>query len=270
MTNQDYHNDPSQWGDSQYISLKDIVDEYMNGVSPDDPTYNVGRSTIRRKARNAIKMYNFSTVREITSLEIDLSSSLTITLPLDYSDYYRISWVDPDGKIYPMAKNDRLSVAKGILQDHNFKFIYDHEGEFLKATGTSPSVNSIVNHTSNINTDRGQAFINGDFNIDKEAGIIRFGSSAKEKVVVLEYISDGLFNKDDSKVKINAMAFEAVNDRIYFKLIERNRQVPQSEKDRARRAWKVSDSLLTSMLNPVRLEDVLQVEKSKTRQVKQV
>lgn len=268
-TNEDYYNDPSQWGESQYISLKDIVDAYIGGLVPGDATFNMSRSMVRRKARNAIKMYNFSVAKELTSLEMDLSSSLQVTLPLDYADYHKISWVDSGGNKYEMARNENLSIAQGILQDHNYQFIYDHSGALLTTAGSRPSVADVISTLATINTDRSKIFIDGDFNIDKDAGIIQFGSSAKEKTIVLDYVSDGLYNKEDADIKITGHAFEAINDRIYFKLIERNLEVPQSEKDRARRALKISENKLMSMLNPVRIEDFMQVEKAKSRQVKQ-
>ena len=269
-TNEEYYSDPSQWGESQYMSLKSIVDDYMNGLTPNDPTYNATRSMVRKKALNAIKDYSFSVAREIISLELDISTSLQVTLPLDYKDYCSISWVDSKGIKYPMAKNNRLSVAQGILQDNDYQFIYDNTGAFLTAAGRRPSADDSHELLSGRHTDRGQTFVNGSFNIDKEAGIIQFDSTALSKTIALDYISDGVYNKEDSEIKISAKCFEAINDRIYFKLIERDMFVPQSEKDRARRAMKVSENKLAGLLNPVRLEDVLQVLKSRTRQVKQV
>lgn len=270
ITNQDYYDDPSIWGDSQYTSLKDIVAEYMDGLLPDDKTYDIPKRNVIKQARNAIKLYKRSAVRELTALELDLSSSLQVTLPLDYADYWRISWVTEQGKLFPMAKNERLSIAKSILQDDEFKFIYDDTGEYITAQGKTPSVDDTVIALSNFNFDLGQDFANGDFNIDKEAGVIQFGSKAKERTIVLEYISDGLYNKADADIKINSIAVEAINNYIYFHLIRRFDKVPQSEKDRARRDWKISERVMNSLMNPIRLEDVLQVAKSRSRWVKQI
>lgn len=268
-TNQEYYENSQLWGESQYISLKEIVDEYIDGLLPSDLTYNVPRRNILKKARNAIKLYKSSAVKELTALEMDLSNTLTITLPIDYMDYYRISWVSEDGKIYPMAQNDRLSVAKGILQDDEYFFLYDDDGNYITAKGSGPSIDDVMEATSGYSVDMGQVYENGDFNIDKEAGVIQFGSSAKEKTIVLEYVSDGVYNKQDSEVKINKLSAQAINDYIYFYLIKRMNGVPQSEKTRARRDWKVSERVMNSLLNPVRLEDVLQVNKSKSRWIKQ-
>jgi len=251
------------------IIKREIVNEYMDGLLPDDPTYNIPKRFVIKKARNAIKLYKTSTIRDFTVLELDLSSTLQITLPLDYFDYYRISWVDDDGKLFPMARNNRLSIAKGIIQDHEYKFIYDESGNYITAQGTSPSVDSTVEAYSNFNFDRGQYFENGDFNIDKDAGIIKFGSDAQEKTIVLEYISDGVYNKTDANIKIDKVATQTINDYIYFYLIKRQDKISQSEKTRARRDWKVSERKMKAAISPIRLEDVLQVDRSKSRWVKQ-
>ena len=52
-------------------------------------------------------------------------------------------------------------------------------------------------------------------------------------------------------------------------LIKRNVKVAQSEKVRARRDFLVSRRVLDGLLNPVREEDFLQTNKSRSRQVKQ-
>ena len=203
MENQLYYNDSSTRGSGQYMALKEIVENYMDNLEPDDPTYNVGRGRVLKRARDAIKEFNFSAVKEYKTIELALSSTLQISLPQDYVDYFKISWVDDQGKKYPMAINKRLSIAKSQLQDHTFAFIYDDTGELIYASGTSANPNVVANPESGYNVDLGQVYENGSFNINREDGYIQFDSTAFTKTIILEYITDGLTNIDDANIQHN-------------------------------------------------------------------
>ena len=171
MENQEYYNDPSNWGSGQYMSLKEIVENYMSNLDPDDPTFNVSRSRILKRAKNAIKEFNFSTVKNYKSIELALSSTLQIPLPQDFVDYHKISWVDGQGNKYPMTVNDKISVAKSPLQDNTYEFIYDDTGELIYASGTSPDFEVEELLYSGKNIDLSQAHENGSFKINKEDAI---------------------------------------------------------------------------------------------------
>ena len=132
-TIQEYNEDFRSWGLGQWVSLKDIVDEYINGLTEADITYSTKRGIIVKKAKHAIRELKFSTLKEYLDVEIDLSSTLQVALPRDYVDYGLISWVDEIGNLYPLAQNPRISIAKGILQDSDYQYIYDNNGEKFEA-----------------------------------------------------------------------------------------------------------------------------------------
>ena len=43
------------------------------------------------------------------------------------------------------------------------------------------------------NKDNSKTFPNGRFKVDRSVGVIQFNSTAQSKTIVLEYISDGLY-----------------------------------------------------------------------------
>ena len=63
MSSQDYCSDESLWGKGMYTSLRTIVEEYMAGLGPDNYTYDVERRRVLRQARNAIKQFNYSNLK---------------------------------------------------------------------------------------------------------------------------------------------------------------------------------------------------------------
>ena len=270
MASQDYCSNDSLWGKGMYTSLRDIVEEYMANMGPDDYTYDVERRRVVRQARNAIKEFNYSNLRNYISIELTLTNSLQVTLPQDYVDYYKISWVDEDGNTYPMVQNGRMSLGVAALQDHEYNFLCDSDGYWLNVEGTSPTIDDDPPvYSSGWNVDRSEIYENGYFNIDKIGGVIKFGSDAKEKTVLLEYITDGQTDKEDSAIKVHKYAADAINHFIYFRLIERDRNVIATEKRSARKALNIAKRKMDNMMNPVREEDILQIVRARSRWVKQ-
>lgn len=270
MLSQDYCSDSSLWGKGMYISLRYIVEEYMAGLEPDDYTYDVERRRVLRQARNAIKEFNYSNLKNYISIELTLNNSLQVTLPQDYVDYYKISWVDEDGNTYPMVQNGRMSLGVAALQDHDFNFICDSDGYWINVEGTSPTIDDPAPlYSSGFNTDRSMIFENGYFNIDKIGGVIKFGSDAFERTILLEYITDGQTDKEDSEIKVHKYAENAIDEFIYFRLIQRRINVPDREKNRARKSLNIAKRKMNNMMNPIREEDILQIVRARSRWVKQ-
>lgn len=270
MENQEYCSSPSLWGKGMYTSLKEIVDGYMGNLLEDDYTYNVERRHVRKQAREGIKEFNFSSVKNFQRIELDLNKSLQVVLPPDYVDYYKISWIDDDGTVYPMVQNERLNLGMSVLQDNDYNFICDSNGKWITVDGTWPKYEdeNENNNKNGFNVDRSMIFDNGFFKIDTHTGVIRFGSDAKEKKILLEYITDGYSGMNDSQIKIHKYASKAIDEFIYFELISRRINVPDREKRRARKSLNIAIRKMNNRMNPVREEDILQLLKAKSRWVK--
>jgi len=271
MANQEYCSTPSLWGKGMYISLSEIVKSYMDNLQEDNYTYNVSRRFVAKQARNGIKEFNFSSVKAFRRVELELNKSLQVVLPPDFVDYYKISWIDEDGETYPMVQNSRLNLGSAVLQDDSYNFICDSNGHWITVDGTWPVIGDEgKEHSNGFNVDRSRIFENGFFNVDTDAGVIRFGSEAKEKKILLEYITDGTSGLKDSEIKIHKYASNAIDEFIYFKLIERRINLPDREKSRARKALNIAVRKMKNRLNPVREEDIYQLLRAKSRWIKQV
>jgi hypothetical protein len=61
----------------------------------------------------------------------------------------------------------------------------------------------VVGARFGLNTETANA--NPTFTVDKKAGVINFSSSMKGQLCVLEYVSDGMENGDDSQVSVNKL-----------------------------------------------------------------
>lgn len=288
MSSFDYYNDPSQHGDYQYVTLNDLINDYMMSRDADDYTSTVSRYKVLYQAKRGLRELYYDVLREVRAIEMDLSPMLTVILPPDFVNYVRISWVGDDGQLHPMAMDNKMSIAQIYLQDNNYNLLFDNDGCVLQddvlPAGASAVDDSESSTSSNYscynvcydgflpNKDNSLVFTNGKFRLDSSAGLIQFGSDAKGKSIVLEYISDGLFTgcegQPEAQIRIHKFAESALLDFIFYQLIKNRRNVPANEKYRARKEYYNSRRIAKRRINALKFSDIKQVFKGDSKWIK--
>ena len=223
------------WGSYQYVSLSDIVNNFMlMYVGNDKLVNNVDRYTILFHAKRSIQELNYDALRNIKVLELQLGTELKMIMPPDYVSYVRMSMLI-NGVLIPLVENRTVMSATAYLQDNNLDIVFDSNGEIV--TGTSKLdilrgdnmlytgggiynnqmgyccdgqwyFNYSIGSRYGMNTE--DANMNPKFTINKESGVIDFSSGVENAFIVLEYISDGMENGDSTKISINKLAEEYV------------------------------------------------------------
>lgn len=249
MTDQEYHENEEVHGKGQYVSLKDIIDAMLLESSDDDSYLkNVKRSKIIMHAKQAIREVTRQAANDVLAIEVTVPDSLYWVLPEDYTDYVRVSVVVPDGdtfRLQPLDINNNINVAKGYLQDHNAEIVYDDLGEII----TTDAMNGYSRpyktykfttcYQPGVNTSKFSQF--GEFKIDERRGCILFSSDLADKEIVLEYVSDGLQAElKEEEITVHKYLRMTIENWVYFACIERKRNVPANEKQRALLRYKTT------------------------------
>lgn len=288
FTNLDaYYDDSAQFGQYQYNTLKNIVNNFMYSQDNDSYASNVGRNRVVYHAKRAVQELYFDVVNEIIAIEQELAPSLIMTLPHDYISYVRISWVDDCGKLHPLAVDNSYNLAQAYLQDNDFNLLFDDQGDILKGSHVQDLVGCRPNFPQAFvedgiaslvypyyfesgpwNTNLSKIFTDGSYRIDKERGVIQFSSDVDGRNIVLEYLSDGLFQREDSEIRIHKFAEEAIYSYAYWMLIRMRRNVPQNEKQAARRDYFNFRRIAKRRIQPLRYEEVRQVLKGSSKNIK--
>ena len=223
------------WGSYQYVSLSDIVNNFiLMYVGNDKLVNNVDRYTILFHAKRSIQELNYDALRNIKVLELQLGTELKMIMPPDYVSYVRMSMLI-NGVLIPLVENRTVMSATAYLQDNNLDIVFDSNGEIV--TGTSKLdilrgdnmlytgggiynnqmgyccdgqwyFNYSIGSRYGMNTE--DANMNPKLTINKESGVIDFSSGVENAFIVLEYISDGMENGDSTKITINKLAEEYV------------------------------------------------------------
>jgi len=283
----------ANWGSYQYVTLADIVNNFMlMYVGNDKLVNNVDRYNVLFHAKRAVQELNYDALRNIKVIEFKLGDDLKMVMPPDYVNYVRISMLH-EGVLFPLVENRTPMSASAYLQDNNLDILFDIDGEII--TGTSRL--DILRQEKRLYTGMGpyhghygyywdgdwyfgynfgkrfglnteEANVNPKFYINKAAGVIDFSTGVENKTIVFEYISDGMENGDDSLITINKLAEEYLYAYIKWALLNNKFGIQEYIVNRVRRektATLRNAKIRMSNLHPARLLMSLRV---KDKQIK--
>lgn len=239
----------ANWGSFQYVSLYDIVNNFMLIYSGNhNLVNNEERFKILFHAKRAIQELNYDAFKEIKVLELSVDDQLRYILPSDFVNWVRIS-IEREGILHPLSENIQTNWSKAYLQDATGTILFDIDGNALSPAfseldyqrifgmglsiylnGGSP-YNGTLGYNYNgdwyfsrgigarfgLNTETANA--NATFSINKKGGVINFSSGIQGELVVLEYVSDGMENGNDASVSVNKLFEEYVYAAIEFAIL---------------------------------------------------
>ena len=122
-------------GNYQFTSLTDIINQFMAVyVGEDKIISKAKRLDVAFHAQRALAELSFDTFKSVKAQEITLPPSLQMTLPHDYVNYTKVSWVDSAGikhLLYPASKTSNPSP---ILQSTDGSYPLSADGTFETVT----------------------------------------------------------------------------------------------------------------------------------------
>ena len=185
---------------------------------------------------------------------------MRFVLPSDYVNWVRVSMFK-DNTIRPLVENIQVQSALSYVQSATATFTYDGNNvqtqtSSLDTARTDGSLNSIYLNQAKLDQDNippynedyydtfigaryglntETANINPTFTIDKKAGVINFNSTMANEQCILEYISDGMENGDDSLITVNKLFEDYIYAYIKYSLLNNKFGVQEYIVNRARK-----------------------------------
>ena len=255
----------ANWGSYQFVSLSDIVNNFMLIYSGNHSLVNnEDRFKVLFHAKRAIMELNYDAFKEVKILELSVGDSLRYILPQDYVNWVRISLYE-NGTLFPLSENIQTNWSNAYIQDNDAKILFDQDGNVLKPefsdmsyqriTGGKRSIylnsNSPYNGTEGwefegnwyfsygigarfgLNTETANS--NPTFAIDKQSGVINFSNISNAASIVLEYVSDGMENGVDSDVQVNKLFEQYIYAYIRYSILNGRLAVQEYVVNRARK-----------------------------------
>ena len=286
------------YGSYEYIKLTDAIDNFMVGYVGDGKLIqNAKKSDVLFFAKRSLQEFSYDTLKSIHSQELNIPASLSVILPQDYVNYVRVSWIDQLGVkriIYP-ANNLTIAPFETPIQDQVGVPTQDNFGENIEGTSLTTerwkqANDNLINGQQGNNIDEvidfrnaygfegswnwGRQYglepqtsqTNGWFNMDEREGKMSFSSNLAGKLIVLEYISDGLAYDADTKVP--KLAEDALYASILHYIISTRSGQQEYLVQRLQKDKRAKLRNAKIRLSNIKLDEIVQVMRGKSKWIK--
>ena len=286
------------YGSYSYITLNNIINNFLVAyVGKNKLVLDVKRTDVMFHAKRGLQEFSYDTLKSIHSQELNIPASLSVILPQDYVNYVRVSWIDQLGVkriIYP-ANNLTIAPFGTPVQDQAGVPTQDNFGENIEGTSITEerwkkandtlidgqqgnSIDEVIdfqnaygfegswNWGRQYGLDPQLSQINGWFNMNEREGKISFSSNLAGKLIVLEYVSDGL--SYDLETKVPKMAEDALYAHILYSIISTRINQPEYVVQRLKTDRRAKLRNAKIRLSNIKLDEIVQVMRGKSKWIK--
>lgn len=282
------------YGDYSYISIDDIINNFlMIYVGEGKLVPSMKRTDLIFFAKRAMQEFSYDTLKSVKAQELTIPNNLSVPLPQDYVNYVKASWTDDLGVkhvIYPTRLTSNptempIQDGKGIPTQDNFDNNIEgtsiteekwKAADMKRITGAYDEAfddASIDNFTYN-RAGKGQRYglnpettqVNGFFTINERERKFSFSSDLVGKVIIFEYISDGLAY--DTDMRVPKMAEDAFYSHILYSVLSGRVNIPEYIINRVKREKSAKLRNTKIRLSNIKLEEITQVFRNKSKIIK--
>ena len=272
-----------------YIKLDEVINNFQVAyVGTGKLIPSCKRTDIIFHAKRGLQEFSYDTLKSIKSQELTIPPGLSVVIPQDYVNYVKVSWIDQLGikrPIYP-ANNLTINPYSTPTQDDLGVPIQDSFGNNIQGTSitedrwaSDPVINEdIFGYNRDELLGRGYGYgqmygmdpqysqANGWFTINDREGKMSFSSNLANKLIVLEYVSDGLAY--DMDTRIPKMAEEALYAHISYSIVASRINQPEYIVRRLKqdRSAKLRNAKIR--LSNIKLDEIVQVMRGKSKWIK--
>ena len=284
------------WGSYSYITLNNIIDNFMVGYIGDGKLIGtVKKSDVLFFAKRGLQEFSYDTLKSIKSQELTIPPNLSVPIPQDYVNYVNIYWVDQAGIkhiIYPTTLTSNpyrtpIQDGEGIPTQDNFERNLQGTSIVNKRwrDNNLKNLNKELEDSSFFSNIYGGGFgngfgtvggqygiqpeiaqINGWFTINERDNKFSFSSDLSDKLIILEYISDGLAADGDTRVP--KMAEEAMYAYLSHAIISTRANQPEYVVNRLSREKTAKLRNAKIRLSNIKLDEFTQIMRGKSKWIK--
>ncbi len=286
------------YGSYEYIKLKDVIDNFLVAYVGDGKNVTrVKRTDVMFHAKRGLQEFSYDTLRSIKSQELTIPPNLALAIPQDYVNYVKLSWIDDAGVkriIYPAEPVLTSNPTELPLQDDTGQPTQDSypgyesnllakqslmEERWKKFNDKNITGDLLIDDLGVYNWQYwkmlyGQRYglnpeisnQNGWYTINRRTNMFNFSSNLGGKLMILEYLSDGLAYDQD--IKIPKMAEEAIYMHIMHAILSTQLNTPEYLVNRYKRARSAALRNAKIRLSNIKLEEFTQIMRGKSKWIK--
>ena len=282
------------YGSYAYTKLGDIVNNFLIAyVGSGKLIQDVKRTDVIFHAKRAMQEFSYDTLKSVNSQELTVPHNLSIILPQDYVNYVNIYWVDNQGVKHIIMPSNNLTSdpyslplqdGQGVPTQDNFEnniegtsIVEDRWKHNFFKNNKDLVDNTIagweyyygwpeVGYGQMYGLDPQYANANGYFTINDREGKISFSANLVEKIIVFEYISDGL--STDIETRVPKLAEEAMYAYISHAVIASRINQPEYIVQRLKREASTKLRNTKLRLSNIKLNEIVQVMRGNSKWLK--
>ena len=290
----------NNYGGYEYTKLKDLINGFMVAyVGEDKLIPKVRRTDVIFHAKRGLQEFSYDTLKSIKSQELNIPAGLSLPIPQDYVNYVKMSWIDAAGVKHTIYPTQLSSVPSNTpIQDNLGNIVQDQFGENTEGSsltqerweghnpaaitggGAAMSWNNgmydwwgmsswgygFQNYGQRYGGDPVNMNVNGWFSINEAQGNISFSSDLKGKLIILEYISDGLAYEED--VKVPKLAEDAMYSYLNHAILSSRANVQEYIVQRYKKEKFAKLRNAKIRLSNIKLDEIIQVMRGKSKWIK--
>ena len=290
----------NNYGGYEYTKLKDLINGFMVAyVGEDKLIPKVRRTDVIFHAKRGLQEFSYDTLKSIKSQELNIPAGLSLPIPQDYVNYVKMSWIDAAGVKHTIYPTQLSSVPSNTpIQDNIGNIVQDQFGENTEGSsltqerweghnpaaitggGAAMSWNNgmydwwgmsswgygFQNYGQRYGGDPVNMNVNGWFSINEAQGNISFSSDLKGKLIILEYISDGLAYEED--VKVPKLAEDAMYSYLNHAILSSRSNVQEYIVQRYKKEKFAKLRNAKIRLSNIKLDEIIQVMRGKSKWIK--
>ena len=290
----------NNYGGYEYTKLKDLINGFMVAyVGEDKLIPKVRRTDVIFHAKRGLQEFSYDTLKSIKSQELNIPAGLSLPIPQDYVNYVKMSWIDAAGVKHTIYPTQLSSVPSNTpIQDNLGNIVQDQFGENTEGSsltqerweghnpaaitggGAAMSWNNgmydwwgmsswgygFQNYGQRYGGDPVNMNVNGWFSINEAQGNISFSSDLKGKLIILEYISDGLAYEED--VKVPKLAEDAMYSYLNHAILSSRSNVQEYIVQRYKKEKFAKLRNAKIRLSNIKLDEIIQVMRGKSKWIK--
>ena len=283
------------YGSYAYTKLNDVVNNFLVAyVGAGKLIPSVKRTDVMFHAKRAMQEFSYDTLKSVNSQELTIPHSLSVVLPQDFVNYVNLYWVDSQGAqhIIMPANNLTSNPSELPLQGSNGVPVQDNFNKNIETTSIIEErwqTNFLKNEDQELldsamygweyyygwpefgygqlyGLDPQYSNGNGYFTINNREGKISFSSNLVDKVIIFEYISDGLSTNLETRVP--KLAEEAMYAYISHAVIASRINQPEYLVQRLKRESSAKLRNAKIRLSNIKLNEIVQVMRGKSKWIK--
>ena len=282
------------WGSYAYTKLNDVINNFIVAyVGAGKLIPSVKRTDVIFHAKRAMQEFSYDTLKSVNSQELTVPHNLSIILPQDYVNYVNIYWVDNQGVKHIIMPSNNLTSdpyslplqdGQGVPTQDNFEnniegtsIVEDRWKHNFFKNNKDLVDNTIagweyyygwpeVGYGQMYGLDPQYANANGYFTINDREGKISFSANLVDRIIVFEYISDGL--STDIETRVPKLAEEAMYAYISHAVIASRINQPEYIVQRLKREASTKLRNTKLRLSNIKLNEIVQVMRGKSKWLK--